>query len=231
MSPKQRAAHAALPLVRSGMVIGLGTGTTADCFLEALGEAIRSGRLSGIRGVPTSIQSHRRAVELGIPVATLDDCPRPDLTVDGCDELTGDLDLIKGLGGALLREKIVAQASGRLVIIADESKRVTRLGLRSPLPVEVVAFAHRTHADFLRGLGAEPILRLGPDGGPFITDNGNHIYDCRFSDGIGDPAALERRLKGRAGVVETGLFLGMASEAFIADEKAVWSIGRGSGKA
>jgi ribose 5-phosphate isomerase A len=227
MDPKQRAAEAALAYVRDGMVVGLGTGSTADFFLIALGDAVRSGRLSGIRGVPTSVRSERRGRELGIALATLVECPRPDVTVDGADEIAPDLDLIKGLGGALLREKIVAQNSAKLVIIADAGKTVPRLGAKSKLPVEVAKFAHETHEAYLRSLGAEPSVRRGKEGTPFETDNGNFIYDCGFPGGISDPSALDVALRARAGVVETGLFLGMASVALIASATGVEERHRG----
>jgi ribose 5-phosphate isomerase A len=202
------------------MVVGLGTGSTADYFLQALAAALRDGRLRNIRGVPTSLQSERRATHLRIPLATLAECPRPDVTIDGADEVAPNLDLIKGLGGALLREKIVAQNSAKLVIIADRSKAVPVLGSKSPLPVEVAAFGHETHESFLRSLGATPVLRKNGDGSPFITDNGNYIYDCRFPR-IDDPPEVERALWHRAGVVDCGLFLGMAEVALIGDENNV----------
>jgi ribose 5-phosphate isomerase A len=221
MNPKQRAAEAALELIESGMVVGLGTGSTADFFLQALGRAIQAGQLRDIRGIPTSVRSRQRSEELNIPLLELADAPRPDLTVDGADEVADDLSLIKGLGGALLREKIVAQNSRKLIIIADSSKRVSRLGTHAPLPVEVALFAHQTHETFLRGLGCEPSLRLLQAGKPFQTDNGNYIYDCRFPGGIEDPQTLQEMIRRRAGIVETGLFLGLASGAIIADENGV----------
>lgn len=221
MNPKQRAAEAALKFVQDGMIVGLGTGSTADQFLQALSAALKAGTIRNIRGVPTSRQSERRAEALGIPLATLAQCPRPDVTIDGADEVAPNLDLIKGLGGALLREKIVAQNSRRLVIIADAGKAVTKLGTHSMLPVEVAPFAHEVQEPFLRSLGATPALRRGPDGAAFVTDNSNYIYDCRFPAGIDDAVELERRLRGRAGIVETGLFLGIAEVALIADELSV----------
>ncbi len=225
MEAKRLAAVAALGEVRDGMVVGLGTGSTADHFLIALGEALATGKLADIRGVPTSTQSERRATELGIPLTTLAECPAPDVTVDGTDEVSRDLDLIKGLGGALLREKIVAQNSRRLVIVADGSKCVDRLGTHGPLPVEVAPFAHETHESFFRKLGCAPTLRR--DGGAvFVTDNGNYIYDCHFAGGIDDPAALDRALRARAGIVETGLFLRLADLALIGDETGVRTIER-----
>lgn len=221
MNPKQRAAEAALKFVRSGMVVGLGTGSTADQFLLALAAALKAGTLRDIRGVPTSRQSESRAMELGIPLATLAQCPRPDVTIDGADEVAPNLDLIKGLGGALLREKVVAQNSRQLVIIADASKSVSKLGTHSMLPVEVVQFAHEVQEPFLRSLGAAPALRRAVSGAPFVTDNGNYIYDCRFPDGIDDPRGLEATLRSRAGIVETGLFLGVAAVALVADADRV----------
>src|SRR4051794_31853459 len=177
MNPKQRAAEAALQFVNSGTVVGLGTGSTADFFLQALAAALRAGAVRDIRGLPTSRQSERRATELGIPLTTFADVGRADVTIDGADELGPGLNLIKGLGGALLREKIVAQNSARLVIIVDASKEVPVLGTKGPLPVEVAQFGHEAQATFLRSLGAEPALRRASDGSTVITDNGNVIYD------------------------------------------------------
>lgn len=214
MDPKQRAAEAALDYLRSDTVIGVGTGSTANFFIAALGEALRTGRLSNIRGVPTSVQSQRLAEAKGIPLLALGEAGELDVTVDGADEIDERLNLIKGLGGALLREKIVAQNSRRLVIIADESKRVQTLGRKCPLPVEVAQFGHEVQARFLRSLRCEPALRRNEDGSAFITDNGNYIYDCRF-DGIDDPEDLDRLIGARAGIVETGLFLGMASVTLV----------------
>jgi ribose 5-phosphate isomerase A len=220
MSPKQRAAEAAMKYVRDGMVVGLGTGSTADLFLQALAAAIKEGRVRNVRGVPTSRQSERRAQHLAIPLTTLAESPHPDVTIDGADEVAPDLDLIKGLGGALLREKMVAQDSKKLVIIADAGKAVARLGTKAMLPVEVVQFAHESQEAFLRELGALPALRRTSDA-LYVTDNGNYIYDCRFPNGIDDPLKLDLALRRRAGVVETGLFVGMADVALIADEQRV----------
>ena len=211
--------------LRDGMVVGLGTGSTADFFLRALAAALKDKQLKNIVGVATSHQSERRAQELGIPLTTLAQSPRLDLTVDGADEVDPRLDLIKGLGGALLREKIVAQHSDRLIIIVDASKVVKKLGTKSPLPVEVAPFAHEIQDLFLQTLGATPTLRRSADGTPFITDNGNYIFDCRFS-GIDDAKKLGIALREHAGVVECGLFLGMASVALIAGESGVETIER-----
>jgi len=209
------------------MIVGLGTGSTADFFLTELAAALSSGALANIKGVPTSKQSERRAIELRIPLTTLAECPVVDVTVDGADEVSPELNLIKGLGGALLREKVVAQNSKKLVIIADAGKRVTKLGTKSPLPVEVAQFGYETHAAFFRTLGAEPKLRMaGGSGMVFVTDNGNVIYDCFFADGIADPRGLEATLETRAGVVECGLFLGLATVALIGTEGGVETMGR-----
>jgi len=225
MNPKQRAAEAAIPYVQSGMAIGLGTGSTADYFLQALSAELKAGRVRGVRGVPTSRRSELRAQELGIPLINLAQYPNPDLTVDGADEIDPNLELIKGLGGALVREKIVAQASRLLIIIADSSKCVSVLGERRPLPIEVVQFAHETHEAYFRKLGAQPLLRRTPEGTPYVTDNGNCIYDCRFAR-IDRPAEIEEAILHRAGVVDCGLFIGIARLALIADDKSVRQIER-----
>jgi ribose 5-phosphate isomerase A len=220
MNLKRRAAEAALDYLSNDTVVGLGTGSTAEFFIKWLGEALRSGRLRGIRGLPTSIQAETQARELGIPLVTFAEVKRADVDVDGADEIDPQLNLIKGLGGALLREKIVAQNSDRVIIIADASKRVARLGTKAPVPVEVAMFGHEAQGDFLSSLGCVPTLRRKPDGNLFITDNANVIYDCRFS-GIPDPTELESALKRRAGIVESGLFVGVASLALVADDREV----------
>jgi ribose 5-phosphate isomerase A len=225
MDPKQRAGDAAITLIQSGMVVGLGTGSTADCFLIALSRAIASGKLTDIRGVPTSRRSETRAAELGIPLSTLALTPHPDVTVDGADEVAPNLDVIKGLGGALLREKIVAQNTRKFVIIADSTKTVQTLGTHSPLPVEVATFGHEAQAEFLRSLGCQPQLRRQSDGEPFVTDNSNYIYDCKFN-GISDPRALQLALMSRAGIVGSGMFLGMANLAMIGSESGVTELRR-----
>jgi ribose 5-phosphate isomerase A len=221
MTPKQRAAEAAIEYISSDMVVGLGTGSTAELFIRALGERVRDGRLRNIRGLPTSIKSEQLARENGIAITDFTRDASADVTVDGADEIAPNLDLIKGLGGALLREKIVAQNSRRMIVIADASKTVQKLGTKSPLPVEVARFAHEIQVPFLRNLGAEPTLRQGADKNPFVTDNGNYIYDCHFPRGIDDPAALLARLSARAGIVDCGLFIGIASLALVADDHNV----------
>jgi ribose 5-phosphate isomerase A len=225
---KKRAAERALTFVTSGMKLGLGTGSTAAHFVIQLGERVRAGHLDVI-GVPTSEATHKLAVEHGVPLTTLDETPELDITVDGADELDGELRLIKGGGGALLREKIVAAASGRMVVIADESKVVDILG-RFPLPIEVIPFGERATAIAIRraacALGLDPVLnlRLGSAGAPFRTDSGNLIYDCDLKK-IPDPEALADALSAIPGVVEHGLFIGLCSAAVIAGPEGVRVLG------
>lgn len=218
---KRRAAETALALVESGMILGLGTGSTVAHFLELLGGKIADGDLKDIVGVPTSVRTGREARAAGIPLASLGEHAVVDLTVDGADEVSPALDLIKGMGGALLREKMVAQASRHLVIIADEGKAVDHLGTLSPLPVEVVDWGWAVHMRFLQDQGAAVTVRKLDDGPPYKSDNGNLILDCRFPEGIADPHGLEAALRARAGVVESGLFLGMANEAYLAGSDGV----------
>ncbi len=218
---KRRAAEAAFGRVRSGMVLGLGTGSTVAHLLDLLGEALREGSLKDIVAVPTSVRTETRARELGIELIALHERASLDLTIDGADEISPRLELIKGGGGALLREKMVAQASDRLVIIADGAKAVDRLGTTFALPVEVVRWEWEAHVGFLEGLGAQVTPRRGSDGALVESDNGQHLLDCRFPEGIADPSAIEARLAARAGIVESGLFLGLAHEAFIASDQGV----------
>ena len=225
-SQKRAAAEAALAYVRSDTVLGLGTGSTVRHLLDLLAQALEDGRLSGIVGVPTSIQTERRSAALGIPLMELGDGASPDLTIDGADEVGPGLDLVKGMGGALLREKMVAQASKRVVIIADEGKAVPRLGTRSPLPVEVVRWGVRAHVAYLEALGASVTVRSTAAGQPVVSDNGNYVLDCRFPHGIDDPQALEERLARRAGIVENGLFLGVADVAVLAGPDGVRTVTR-----
>ena len=209
---KEAAARASLEYVKDGQVVGLGTGSTAAYFIKLLGEKVKQGLR--IRGIPTSLRSEELALSLGIPVITLDDCQEIDITVDGADEVDPELRLIKGGGGAALREKIVASATKQLVIVADASKRVQRLG-KFPLPVEVIRFAQTLVAKRIAAMGADVQLRQNADGTPYVTDENNHILDCRFGE-IRDPDDLARELSGMPGVVEHGLFIGMASVALFA---------------
>ncbi len=217
---KRQAAERAVELVRPGMVIGLGHGSTARYALLRIAALLRSGELRDIRGVPCSSQVEKEAGELGIPLTTLEEHPVLDLTIDGADEVDPELNLIKGGGGALLREKIVAQASRREAIVVDEGKLSSALGTRCALPVEVVPFGWRTQVRFLEGLQAKVALRLGPDGAPFRTDQGNFVLDCRFGP-ILDPYALARELEARAGIVAHGLFLDLATDLFVAGPAGV----------
>jgi ribose 5-phosphate isomerase A len=212
---KRGAGEAAYGEVRTGMAVGLGTGSTVHWFLEALGRGLSSGEVEDIRGVPTSRHTEGRCRDLGIPLIELHEVDELDLAVDGADEVDPELELIKGMGGALLREKLVAGAAHRFVVIVDETKLVRRLGSRSPLPVEVVPFAWRTHLPFLRELGADPVPRETPDGALYLTDNGNHIVDLTFSGAIDDPGELEEELRSRPGIVASGLFLEMAHRVYV----------------
>jgi len=216
---KRAAAEAAVDLVENGMVVGLGTGSTAAFAVDALGRRHRQ----GLRfvGIPTSERTAAQAKAAGIPLSSFAEHRQIDLTIDGADEVErGTLNLIKGLGGALLREKIVASASHRLAIIVDGEKLVDRLGTRAPVPVEVVTFGLEVTQAALEALGANAKLRLSPAGVAFVTDSGNHIVDCSFGP-ITDPARLEERIGRIVGVVESGLFIGRAGPVFVADAAGV----------
>lgn len=213
---KQAAARTALASIQSGMAVGLGTGSTVRHLVDLLGDALDEGTLADVVAVPTSVRTEQQARERGIPLRELGARLILDLTIDGSDEVSPELDLIKGLGGALVREKIVAQASRQLIIICDETKLVERLGMKSPLPVEVVDWALDAQAGFLESTGAVVTLRTGNDGRPMRSDNGNVFLDCSYADGIDDPEGLERTLLYRAGVVDSGLFLRMADEVVVA---------------
>ena len=209
------------------MKLGLGTGSTARHVLELIAERRSRGELRNLRGVPTSAATRELATKLDIPLATLDELKLLDLAIDGADEVDPDLNLVKGLGGALLWEKIVESAADRLVIVVDESKLVDRLCDRAPLPIEVVPFAWSTHIDFLDDLGGNASLRKGKDNKPFVTDSGNYIIDCAFEDGLSDPWRLNAELQNRAGVVESGLFLEMAEQVIVAGAQGVRVLERG----
>lgn len=215
---KREAARRAVELVRSGTVVGLGTGSTARYAVEALAERLADGSLRDVRGVPTSRATEALARDAGVPLVELP-AEGVDLAIDGMDEVTPSLDAIKGLGGALTREKIVAAAARRFVLIGDDSKRVARLGERAPLPVEVLPFGRLRTAQTLRELGLAPCLR-GGHAEPFVTDNGNQVLDCALP-GNAEPAALAAALARVPGVVAHGFFLGMASLAFVAGEGGV----------
>jgi ribose 5-phosphate isomerase A len=220
---KQQAAERAIALVENGMSLGLGTGSTAARFVDLVGQRVKEGLK--VRCVPTSEATRVQAERLGIPLISLDEQPFIDLTVDGADEFDAELRLLKGGGGALLREKIVAAASARMVVVADHSKQVAILG-KFPLPVEVVRFglaATRGMIEVLAsdaGCEGEITLRTGKDGQPFLTDGSNLIFDCAFG-GIEDPEALDEALRLIPGVVENGLFLGIADAAIVAGPDGV----------
>lgn len=220
---KEVAAQASLRFVEDGQVVGLGTGSTAAHFIKLLGERVKAGLR--VRGIPTSVRSEALAKSLGIPLTNLDECPEIAVTVDGADEVDPQLRLIKGGGGALLREKIVASATKKLVIVADASKRVATLG-KFPLPVEVIKFAKTLVAGKIARMGAHVQLRTNDDGTAYLTDENNYILDCRFGE-IGDAEGLARKLSDMPGVVEHGLFIGMASIVLVADGGKVVELRRG----
>ncbi len=220
---KRAAAEKAIGYIQPGMKLGLGTGSTAAHFVDVLGQKVADGLK--VMGVPTSEATKTQAEALGIPLATLDDIPFLDLTIDGADELDNRLRLIKGGGGALLREKIVATSSERMLVVADFSKRVETLG-SFPLPVEVLQFGLRSTLQLIEVLSSDAgcegdiAMRKSREGKPFITDNGNMILDCSFGR-IDDPEALDEALKYVPGVVEHGLFLGIADHAIISGPDGV----------
>jgi ribose 5-phosphate isomerase A len=219
---KEGAARASLKYIKDGQVVGLGTGSTAACFIRLLGEEVKKGLQ--IRGIPTSVRSGEQAANLGIPLTTFDECQQIDVTVDGTDEVDPQLRLMKGGGGALLREKIVASASKQYVIIADATKHVPVLG-KFPLPVEVIKFAQALVSKRIAALGAEVTLRRNSDGSPYLTDEGNYILDCHFSK-IRGADGLANKLSDMPGVVEHGLFINMTSVVLIADGTKVIELKR-----
>lgn len=221
---KKLAAEAAVAQVVSHSVVGLGTGSTAAFAVTALAERLQKGEITDVIGVPTSERTAAQARELGIPLATLEEQPRLDIAIDGADEIeVGSLHLIKGAGGALLREKLVEAAAQTLIIVADASKKVDKLGSKFALPVEIVRFGWKSTFARVEALGCQPILRLAASGDPFITDEQHYILDCQFGP-MSDPVALAIALKGTIGVVEHGLFIGMTSEAIIATADGIESL-------
>lgn len=217
---KKEAGHAAVDFIESGMVLGLGTGSTTRYALEEIGKRIKSGTLRDIVGIPSSTQTQKIARELGINLTTFDQFQEIDLTIDGADEVDPELNLIKGGGGALLREKILAQASRRNILIVDESKLSPRLGTHWPVPIEVIPFAWKLLEKFLNSLGGEVQLRMKDDGKPYTTDQDNFILDTKFGP-ISDLEGLASNLSKKAGIVEYGLFLGTASEVIVAGENGI----------
>jgi ribose 5-phosphate isomerase A len=208
---KELTGRAAAEMVRDGDIVGLGTGSTAYFTVIALGERVKAGLK--IIGIPTSVKTDELARSIGIPLTTLDEHPEIDITIDGADEIDPQLRMIKGGGGALLREKVVAFASKKMVVVVDSAKAVPVLG-KFPLPLEVIAFARTVVEKKVVALGGSPKLRTKPDGSPYLTDNGNQILDCSFGK-IADPPALALILSNTPGIAEHGLFIGLASIALV----------------
>jgi ribose 5-phosphate isomerase A len=216
---KMEAAESATRLIEDGMIVGLGSGTTAVFAIDDLGRRVKQGLQ--IVGIPTSERTADQARSLGIPVSSLAEHPHIDITIDGADQVDEEnLNLVKGHGGALLREKIVACATRRLVIMVHSSKLVKRLALDQPIPVEVVPFGWQATTGYLKNLGAHPTLRRNPDGPPYHSDSGNYILDCTFETRL-SAAALARRLDHVVGLVEHGLFIGMTAEVHVASDDGV----------
>lgn len=212
---KHDAAERAVDLLRPAMVVGLGSGSTARAVIEEIGRRLERGDLGAVLGVPTSRATQRHALACGIPLTTLEDHPELDLTIDGADEVDRDGNLLKGAGGALLWERIVAGCSRRLVIVVDRTKLVDRLGTEHPLPIEVAPFGWSTHLAAVRALGGEPTLRMSEGSAPYRTDGDHYLIDARFPHGIPDPRAVAQALRSRPGVVETGLFLDLSPEVIV----------------
>ncbi|MBM3223587.1 MAG: ribose-5-phosphate isomerase RpiA [Candidatus Tectomicrobia bacterium] len=212
---KQLACQRAAQEVRDGMVLGLGTGSTVYYFLHELGRMVNEGLR--VTGVPTSVRTAQIAKELAIPLTTLEEQPRLDLAVDGADEVDANLNLVKGAGGALLREKVIAASAARFIVVVDHSKPVQQLGARYPLPVEVVPFGYAPAMRALEGLGARVSLRRGTDGQIWVSDNGNYNLDCQFGL-IADPLALQKELLTIPAVVDSGLFLNMTDTVIIGED-------------
>ena len=222
---KKMAAEKAVEWVETGMIVGLGTGSTAAFAVSAIGERMKTEGLS-IIGVPTSQRTFEQATELGIPLATLEEQPKLDVAIDGADEIElSSLNLIKGAGGALLREKLVEVSADKLIIIADSTKKVDKLGTKFALPVEIVRFGWKSTTSRVEALGCKPVLRTTESGDPYITDEQHYIIDCQFGP-MDDPVAIANALKGTAGVVEHGLFIDMVYEAIVATDTGIEVLGK-----
>ena len=217
MNLKERAAEAAVKHVKDGMVVGLGSGSTASIAIKMIGERVRDGMK--IVGIPTSRDSEILGKSVGIKIGELKDHPKVDITIDGADEVDPKLNLVKGLGGALVREKIVAAATSMEIIVVDDSKLVEYLCQKAPLPVELVRFSHEATVRRLEHFDCVPMLRMR-DGELYVTDNGNYIADCKF-DRIDNPAKMESELNLVPGVVDNGLFVGMAHKVVVASERGI----------
>jgi len=222
---KRQAAEYAVQYVQSGMIVGLGHGSTAVWAVRHIAHLLKEGKLRDILGVPTSSTIKQEAKKLGIPLTTLEEHPVIDLTIDGADEVSPTLNLIKGGGGALLQEKIVAQASKVEIIVVDNSKLSEALGTQWAVPVEVIPFGWRSQAEFLDSIGGQPELRLNEDGTPFQTDQQNYILDCHFGV-IKQPYEIAAKIKSRTGIVEHGLFLDIATAVIVASANGIQHLKR-----
>lgn len=221
MDYKKQSAIRALDFVKSNMVVGLGSGSTATLFIRGLAEKIHTNELNNIIGIPTSKATDTLAQGLGISISSLAEHPVLDLAVDGADEVDPNLDLIKGLGQAFLREKIVEIHAKVFVVVVDESKIVDKLGTKSPLPVEITPFGLEANLRWLSSLGCEPVLWRKQDGTPLFSDNGNYMAKCHFPHGINSPHDLNHILNERPGIVGHGLFLNMAQTIIVSGEKGI----------
>ena len=222
---KKLAGEESVKYIKDGMIVGLGTGSTVEYTLKKLGEKVKDGLK--IQGIPTSIHTKRIAKEVNIPLTTLDENPEIDLTIDGADEVDSYLNLIKGGGGALTREKIIAFNSKKVIIVIDDSKVVKALGIDFPLPVEVIKFGWTSTKKTLEGFGCEVKLREIMENEPFITDNGNYILDCEF-ERIENPEQLEMDINLIPGVVENGLFIGLVNEVIVGGKQGVMTLDKES---
>lgn len=217
---KQQAAEFAVQFIESGMVVGLGTGSTAIFATRKIGQLLKDGDLTNIIAIPTSLKTEEEAKKLAIPLTTLDEHPAIDLTIDGADEVAPDFNVIKGGGGALLREKIVAQATKRQIIVVDDSKLSDQLGTHWAIPIEVIPFGWHSQAAFLESLGAKVTQRMTDENTPYYTDQKNIILDCNFGK-IANPANLAQTIIQRAGIVEHGLFINLAHDVIVAGEDGI----------
>lgn len=224
MNLKQQAAHYALQSVQSGMVLGLGSGSTTAYFVDMLGEAIQNGNIENILAVPTSEATTKHAKGLGIALTSLDKHPVLDLAVDGADEVDPHLNLIKGLGRACLREKVVEINAREFIVIVDESKIVQKLGTRGPLPVEILPFEAQSHVNWLNTLGCRAEFWYEDDGEIVVSDNGNYLATCYFENGIPDVYQLNEQLAKRPGILEHGLFLDMATRVIVAGQNGIYTL-------